>query len=217
MDPTLHDIDYVRLLQCDPDVGVAIVSSDGHLVTYSQNMPLVFGADPSRNYQGAKLDELFISTFADERSEFISQAIQGGKPLRVEHLYQATRITSTIIPLDRNHQSPYAAIFSRRGKVDDQLPVQKVRSQYVDLGHLATLSNRELEVLVLLGHGHSVPETAKLLYRSPRTIEQHKASIGRKLGSSSVATLAKTVGQIGLTVNDLELQRITALRPDFRI
>lgn len=217
MPPTLSDIDFIKLLKCDPEVGVAIVSGDGRLITYSENMPAVFGADASRDYQGMQLDEVFLSEFADERNEFILQAIRSETPIHIEHLLQASRIVSTIMPLDRNAEPPYAAIFSRRGKLDDHAPVRKVHTQYVDLGHLAALSKRELEVLVLLGHGHSVPQAAKILHRSPRTIEQHKSSIGRKLGSSSLATLAKTVGQIGLTFDDLELQRITAVRPQFRV
>jgi len=78
----------------------------------------------------------------------------------------------------------------------------------LDLGPLDVLSPRELEVLVFLGHGMSVPETAAALKRSPKTIEHHKDSIGKKLHARGQSELVSIVTKLGLELDDLKLQRL---------
>lgn len=53
------------------------------------------------------------------------------------------------------------------------------------------LSNRELEVLQLIGQGLKTGDIAKALNRSVHTVEAHRASIKRKLGLKSSGELAK--------------------------
>ncbi|TWU23060.1 Bacterial regulatory protein, luxR family [Novipirellula galeiformis] len=108
----------------------------------------------------------------------------------------------------------YALIISRRDADVDSQDIETVTSQYVDLGCLSALSNRELEIFVLLGHGNSVPGVAKMLHRSPRTIERHKTEIGRKLGYSTLAEIARAVGHLGLTYDHVQLERFHALAKD---
>ncbi len=216
IEPTFKDIDFVELINADANVGVMIVSADGHLVWYSRNVPKIFGASPDHDYSGKRIDEIFHEEFANERIEWIRQVISDGQTMRVSHLYQGDQMISTIMPLERDTVSTYASILTRRERLRDDNSANVTKSQLVDLGPLSTLSGRELEVLILLGHGHSVPETAKLLHRSPRTIEQHKASIGRKLGTSVIADIARRVGEVGLQMNDLGRQKFTALREEFR-
>jgi DNA-binding NarL/FixJ family response regulator len=53
------------------------------------------------------------------------------------------------------------------------------------------LSDRELEVLQLVGQGLKTGEIAKALHRSVHTVEAHRASIKRKLGLKTSGELAK--------------------------
>ncbi|TWU41915.1 LuxR C-terminal-related transcriptional regulator [Novipirellula artificiosorum] len=105
----------------------------------------------------------------------------------------------------------YALFISRRDGQEDSSEINTVSSQYIDLGCLSSLSKRELEIFILLGHGNSVPEVARMLHRSPRTVERHKTEIGRKLGYSSLAEIARAVGHVGLTYDHLQLERLKAL------
>jgi DNA-binding CsgD family transcriptional regulator len=214
--PMISEIDFVGLVDADPNVGLMIVSGDGEVIWYSKNVPSLFGADPDHDYVGKTVNEIFHQDFANERLDWIQQVLDDGKTMRVSHVYQGDRMVSTIMPLDRHTEPPYATILTRRERRESEHSTAETFSRFVDLGPLAALSARELEVLVLIGHGHNVPETAKMLHRSPRTIEQHKASIGRKLGISTIADIARMVGEVGLQIDDLKLQQFKALRAEYR-
>lgn len=63
---------------------------------------------------------------------------------------------------------------------------------------LAKLSERELEVLALLGQGHSNQSVAELLDISPKTVATYRARIGEKLGIKSTPEFVKYVADTGL-------------------
>lgn len=56
---------------------------------------------------------------------------------------------------------------------------------------LETLSNRQLQVLRLLGTGHSTPEIADLLTISVKTVEAHKEQLKKKLDCASAQELLR--------------------------
>jgi DNA-binding NarL/FixJ family response regulator len=61
------------------------------------------------------------------------------------------------------------------------------------------LSTREREVLQLLAEGRTHKEAARILGISAKTVENHRHSIGRKLGIDSSADLVKYAIRQGLT------------------
>ncbi len=65
-------------------------------------------------------------------------------------------------------------------------------------GAAADLSDREREVLRLIALGHTNAEIARLLFLSVRTVENHRASLMRKLGVRSRAELVREASQLGL-------------------
>ena len=60
------------------------------------------------------------------------------------------------------------------------------------------LSDRELEVLALLGQGHTNQSIADLLDISPKTVATYRSRIGEKLGLRSTAEFVKYVTDTGL-------------------
>jgi DNA-binding CsgD family transcriptional regulator len=62
----------------------------------------------------------------------------------------------------------------------------------------AHLTRRQLEIVRLLVHGHSNQQIADHLFLSPRTIENHVASILSKLGVASRADAAREAIRLGL-------------------
>ncbi|TWU45170.1 Bacterial regulatory protein, luxR family [Novipirellula aureliae] len=83
--------------------------------------------------------------------------------------------------------------------------IEVVATQYIGLGTLDVLTRRELEVLVLLGHGLSVPRAAAILHRSPKTVERHKDSISKKLRLRGQAKLVGVATSVGLDLVGLDL------------
>jgi DNA-binding NarL/FixJ family response regulator len=72
------------------------------------------------------------------------------------------------------------------------------------------LTERELEVVSLLGAGHSVPQMAQLMRISPRTVENHKRRIYVKLGVGNqirAVSQATSMGLIGTGTGDLARPR----------
>ena len=63
---------------------------------------------------------------------------------------------------------------------------------------LAKLSERELEVLRLLGQGHSNQSVADQLELSPKTVATYRARIAEKLGLRTTAELVQYVANTGL-------------------
>ena len=69
-----------------------------------------------------------------------------------------------------------------------------------------TLTLREQEVLVMLAGGLSSKKIADKLFISPKTAENHRSSIMRKLGLHSAIELARYAAKIGLI--DLDLWKL---------
>lgn len=66
-------------------------------------------------------------------------------------------------------------------------------------GPTSPLSEREREVLDLIGRGATNREIASRLYLSPHTIKDHTSALYRKLGVRNRAEAARRAEQLGLT------------------
>lgn len=69
------------------------------------------------------------------------------------------------------------------------------------------LTQREQQVLALVGRGYSIPQIADKLFRSQKTIETHRQSLGRKLGVSNRVELARIAILTGLSPLDTAAPR----------
>jgi DNA-binding NarL/FixJ family response regulator len=70
--------------------------------------------------------------------------------------------------------------------------------RHVDPGPLAVLSEREKEILALIGQGMTSAQIAKKLCRTIKTIEWHRSAIARKLQTKDRVALAQLAIQAGL-------------------
>jgi len=71
-----------------------------------------------------------------------------------------------------------------------------------DTGYDA-LTPREQEVVILVADGISIKQAAARLFISPKTVENHRANIMRKLGLQSTIELVRYAAKIGLIDIDL--------------
>ena len=69
--------------------------------------------------------------------------------------------------------------------------LQRAAVNSEDAAKLATLTQRESEVLEWVGKGLQVKEIARALSISPRTVEVHKSNLMVKLGARNVAELVR--------------------------
>lgn len=77
-----------------------------------------------------------------------------------------------------------------------------------DLGKLDALTNRELEVLALMGQGLRAKDIAKQLSRSVSTIDNHRDNMGEKLDLHDRGELIALAKLAALQVDDAGRQRV---------
>jgi DNA-binding NarL/FixJ family response regulator len=86
--------------------------------------------------------------------------------------------------------------------------LRRVRGRHAARSSTGEMTDRELEILVLAGSGHSVPEMAGLLGLSPLTVENVKRRIYAKLDVNSGAHAVSRAASLGI----LDKQRQPARR-----
>jgi DNA-binding NarL/FixJ family response regulator len=57
--------------------------------------------------------------------------------------------------------------------------------------------------MALVAEGHSTNEIGEMLFISPKTVENHRSSIMRKLGLHSTINIARYAAKLGLINVDL--------------
>jgi DNA-binding NarL/FixJ family response regulator len=66
-----------------------------------------------------------------------------------------------------------------------------------------TLTPREQEVMALVAEGHSTNEIGEMLFISPKTVENHRSSIMRKLDLHNTIDIARYAAKLGIIDIDL--------------
>ncbi|MGL4512465.1 MAG: helix-turn-helix transcriptional regulator [Lacipirellulaceae bacterium] len=202
-----------QALSMTPGVGVSIMDSKGGLVFVNDTSQLLFFNEVGVEYRNKSVWDFHPSAFCDERIAMIVRVLREKRPLCIRHVYFGRRIESTVWPIG-DKAPPYDRVIvvshnHATGPLAAEAPTtfETFETDYIGLGPLDALTRRELEVLVLLGHGMSVPRAAAILHRSPNTIQRHKESIGRKLRVRGQAELVSLVASIGLDLADTKLKR----------
>jgi DNA-binding NarL/FixJ family response regulator len=83
-------------------------------------------------------------------------------------------------------------------KVVQKLMEKPGDDSHVSDGHYRKLTPRERQIMKLLAEGRSCKEISERLYISPKTAENHRASLMRKLGLHSTAELIRYSVRIGI-------------------
>ena len=197
-----------------PGVGVSITDAEGRLLFVNDTSQVLFSKATAIAYQGKRISDFHPTEFVKERLALIGRVLKESRPLAIRHVYHGRRIESTLWPIC-DPAPPYnrVIVVSIAGtpSLSSDVPaeiIEQAQTQYIDLGPLNVLTRRELEVLVLLGNGLSVPKAASVLFRSPKTIQRHKAAISQKLQVHGQAELVELVASVGLQLSDAHLKRL---------
>lgn len=219
--PESIDLDANQLasgLLTDPHAGVSIVKVSGELLFANDQAARTFlgeKADASRT-RGKSLWSLFPEQVVREWADYGAKVLRSGEPAMVRTIWLGRQVFSWVTPLDAGAPaaearllviSRYACGHTCAGE-DDQPRFAMYETSTVNLGDLDILSPRELEVLALVGQGLSIKEIAAMLHRSEKTIQNHRDSIGAKLGLANRVHVAAVARRAGLTPADASRTRI---------
>ncbi len=80
----------------------------------------------------------------------------------------------------------------------DLLPALLDRHRSSSAAQFSRLTQREFQVFKLLSEGHTLPECARILHLSPKTVSNHFTQIRAKLGVVSPAEMARLAIRLGL-------------------
>ncbi len=215
------EVDHSALvsgLLTDPQTGVAIARLSGELLYANKPAVRIFlGEDAAvESVVGRSLWGLFPDDWMRERAEFGASIIRSGQPAMVRSVWRGRQVVSWVTPLDADAAPAEARllVISRyctdtvlNGE-DGGAPYAVFDSKFIRLGELDILSPRELEVIALVGQGLSIKEIAAMLHRSEKTIQNHRDSIGSKLGLANRVHVAAIARRAGLTPDDARKTRV---------
>ncbi|MGV6815056.1 MAG: LuxR C-terminal-related transcriptional regulator [Phycisphaerales bacterium] len=197
----------------DPTTGITLMSIDG-IILYinTQSVRIFFNTDldPSE-YVGKSLYELdFSDDWARERIELFEKIQATGEPVLIRTIWHGKQQFSwmSLIPGEDDGEADRVMVITRRIAAGDEAnhflegDHEVFNSKVIRLGELQKLTPRELEILALIGQGMTIKEIAAALFRSVKTIENHRESIGRKLHKTRGVELAYIAHSAGLRVED---------------
>ncbi len=177
-----------------------------------------FPSETTESILGKNLREISPPQWADERIGYIQRAIRTQRTVTVIETLVGTRLHSSLNPFraEMNGSAhdlafvviePISVIQLRwlRQAID---PQDLIMAETIDLGVLNTLTERELEVLALMGQGLRQKEIAKELHRSISTIDRHRERIGEKLKITDRAELIALARNAVLEIEDSKRTRV---------
>jgi DNA-binding CsgD family transcriptional regulator len=127
------------------------------------------------------------------QADALLAASHGGKGAAATLLSTAAGLALEHVPLMRAIEE-----LARRARIDLSVPAEPAASAKPAVEPALGLTERELDVLRLLGQGKTNPEIAAALFISPRTAGVHVSHILRKLDATSRVQAASIAERAGL-------------------
>lgn len=214
----LADMDpFFMGVASDPLASVAIIDIEGRMVYTNRQWDRVQMAVHKVQFdtlQGRMIEEVFPADQAKEHRELAYQAAARRRAFMFRkccggRMYAVW--TCPVFPPNRFSAKDPVFLFVVRPEIVDEtllevcgdIVTHSVDFRHNDLGPLAVLTNRELEVLAHIARGMSTKEIAKSLNRSVKTVESHRTSIGSKLNMDDRVHLAEIARRAGLTTRGI--------------
>lgn len=211
--------DIWNIFTADPTTGVSVLTIDGTLVYINEQSIRVFfneTRDPDTVTGRSLYDLGFPTEWVDERVRLFEKIKATGEAILLRTVWHGKQQFSwmSLIDADGDGDKAHVLVITRRIPATEEAKFfldgehEVFNSDFIQLGELKVLTPRELEVLALLGQGMSIKEIAGALFRSVKTIENHRESIGRKLKKTRGVELSCIAHIAGLNVEDSARKRI---------
>jgi len=229
--PLLRGVKHIRpelmlitLLEGYKGTPMIFFDSDGNILLINGFAAFSYQRT-SEELIGMNWRDIVPREWAEERIGLIGECISSEKPLLLMQVSNGRRILLRFNPIrtqvgdehpscvlvtgDVLNPSDYESVM--RLKADDE---QMYHSEYIDLGPLDVLSTREIEVLAMMRQGMRTKEIAKHLCRSVSTIENHRDSIGSKLGLKDRSEIIEMANTAVLQVEDANRNRVVVYKTE---
>lgn len=207
------------VLTTEPSTGVGVLTIDGDVLYVNAQAAKIFHGPDAKpeDYIGRNWADHMPEDWTRERLAMLRRIRISGKPILLRNIWRGCQHFTYIYPVPRDDDGPDLFLtITRRAETESQAEelakgdYEWLDAQVANLGPLDVLSDRELEVLALLGQGLSIKEIARLLFRSEHTIVSHRKAIGAKLGVDDRVKLALIARRAGLTIRDVDLHRVAS-------
>ena len=180
-----------RALVEDTMCFVAVIDRDGRVLEANVDVRRALGAGESEKTHS--LLDLLPEPIARERLSLIRRALDEQRAVAVEGMIWGVMRRCTYRPLEGGDvvlcvSAPAVLACDSESRDFDRV---WIRAAHDDLGPLEPLTDREFEVLSLIGEGLPTSQIAHRLHRSEKTVEWHRASLGHKLGVTNRVELAR--------------------------
>ena len=164
------------------------------------SLPDVSGFDLIRDMQKYSLDIPILVLSMHSRVDYIVKAFQAGAK---GYLTKESASDMLIKGIEHTLKGNYfmdtsvsQQVVKKLAQLPDKKPVAIIKGY-------DSLTPREQEIMVLVASGMSSQKIADKLFISPKTVENHRSKIMRKLDVSSVIDLARHAAKLGLIDLDL--------------
>lgn len=188
----------------DAGVRLAVVTPTGEFL-YANDV-LIERVHATRRFnsvEGRHTRDVLSPSIAEAYLEAFAHVHQTQRPAILDIPIDGVRLRAVLRPTTWDGQ-PAVLVVSR--DIQDMLPLEPphlpgfdiIKPDVADRGPLSQLTDRELQVLTMIGEGLTTEEIAKRIGRSTKTVEWHRASLGNKLGCSNRVELARVAIKAGL-------------------
>lgn len=208
------------LLLSDPMTGCFVAVGDGRVAwsnDAADRMILTQSQRTEGPVGGRAMGDVFPEGLLREFGVLAAHGSRGGEPAVLRVIWNDRELFVRVVrlPAGTDEQegplTAYVLHWGHAGRSDLEAAnpaLSVIESLVARLDELDRLTTRELEVLALLAGGRSMREVADSLFRSEKTIQNHRDAIGTKLGLRNRVRLAEVACRAGLTVDDAHRQRV---------
>lgn len=216
-----------------PGLALLLAAPDGTFLFVNETFAKIFGGGTAEEHTGRNFTDLYPREWADEKVALLRRVAYEDERLLVRCIWegklleaQYQRITG-YDALDgqgdpdahdahdgQDGGEPRILVTVREGVTGDELlpeGLEIVRCDTSNFGPLKVLSPRELEVLALIGQGKPTKEIGEILGCSPRTVERHRDTLGKKLNKRDRVSLALVAQAAGLELGDAHVKHVDPL------
>lgn len=170
------------------------------LALVDMSLPDQSGIQLTRELKNASLKTRIMIITMHSKLDYIVKAFQAGATAYVVKESAPERL---IQGMDTVLEGEYFMDSSVSHKVVEKLMQFPKKGAKITNASYDTLTSREQEIMVLLAEGLSSKEIAEKLFISPKTVDNHRTNILRKLNLHSTIELIRYASRLGIIDVDL--------------